>query len=90
MQDALSVFNYSDILAGLLGVTTPFNLFLMVMGVLVASFFAAAPGIGGLLLLSLLMMLLLLGLLHRLLAFFLLVHGVRNQYPYGHRDKRCS
>ena len=38
------------------GVTAPFPLLLMFLGVIVASFFAAAPGIGGLLLLSLLML----------------------------------
>lgn len=55
MEDALSIFNLNDIMAGLMGVTAPFPLLLMVVGVIVASFFAAAPGIGGLLLLSLMM-----------------------------------
>ncbi len=53
MLEALSVFNPKDIMAGLYGVITPFNLLLMVFGVAVASFFAAAPGIGGKLLLAL-------------------------------------
>jgi putative tricarboxylic transport membrane protein len=51
----LDVFKLDQIMAGLWGVVEPFPLLLMVLGVLVASFFAAAPGIGGLLLLSLLM-----------------------------------
>lgn len=55
MLEALSVFHPDDIVKGLIGVTAPFPLLLMVLGVIVASFFAAAPGIGGLLLLSLLM-----------------------------------
>ena len=55
MLEALSVFNPKDIVAGFWGVVAPFPLMLMILGVLVASFFAAAPGIGGLLLLSLLM-----------------------------------
>lgn len=55
MLEALSVFHPNDIIAGLRGVIAPFPLLLMFLGVVVASFFAAAPGIGGLLLLSLLM-----------------------------------
>lgn len=55
MSEYLSVFKFDAIAQGLLGVITPFNLMLMVFGVIVASFFAAAPGIGGLLLLSLLL-----------------------------------
>src|SRR6266508_3152710 len=55
MLDALNVFNLHDIGQGLIGVIQPFPLMLMVIGVVIASFFAAAPGIGGLLLLSLLM-----------------------------------
>ena len=55
MLEALSVFHPADIIKGFWGVMAPFPLLLMVLGVLVASFFAAAPGIGGLLLLSLLM-----------------------------------
>lgn len=55
MQDALSIFAINDIMAGLTGIIQPFPLMLMVLGVIVASFFAAAPGIGGLLLLSLMM-----------------------------------
>ncbi len=55
MLEALSVFHPNDIIAGFVGVTAWFPLTLMILGVLVASFFAAAPGIGGLLLLSLLM-----------------------------------
>ena len=53
MLEALSVFNPKDIMAGLHGVIAPFPLMLMVFGVAVASFFAAAPGIGGKLLLAL-------------------------------------
>src|SRR4029078_3810915 len=53
MLDALSVFNPQDIVAGLHGVIAPFPFALMVFGVIVASFFAAAPGIGGKLLLAL-------------------------------------
>jgi putative tricarboxylic transport membrane protein len=53
MLDFLNVFNPHDIVAGLHGVTAPFPLMLMVFGVAVASFFAAAPGIGGKLLLAL-------------------------------------
>ena len=53
MLDALSIFNLKDIAAGFYGVTTPASLALMVFGVAVASFFAAAPGIGGKLLLAL-------------------------------------
>ena len=53
MLDALSVFNLKDVAAGLAGVTTPASLALMLFGVAVASFFAAAPGIGGKLLLAL-------------------------------------
>ena len=53
MLDALSIFNLKDIVAGFHGVTTPSSLALMVFGVAVASFFAAAPGIGGKLLLAL-------------------------------------
>ena len=55
MLEFLSVFHPADIGKGFLGVTAPFPLLLMFLGVVVASFFAAAPGIGGLLLLSLLM-----------------------------------
>jgi putative tricarboxylic transport membrane protein len=55
MLEALSVFHPADIAKGFIGVTAPFPLLLMFLGVIVASFFAAAPGIGGLLLLSLLM-----------------------------------
>jgi len=55
MLEALSVFHPKDIIAGLYGVIAPFPLMLMVIGVAIASFFAAAPGIGGLLLLSLFM-----------------------------------
>lgn len=55
MLEALSVFHLKDIIDGLFGVIAPFPLALMIFGVLVSSFFAAAPGIGGLLLLSLLM-----------------------------------
>jgi TctA family transporter len=55
MLDALSVFNVHDIFEGLLGIARPFPLMLMAVGVIIASFFAAAPGIGGLLLLSLFM-----------------------------------
>jgi TctA family transporter len=53
MLDALSVFNPQDIVAGLHGVIAPFPFMLMIFGVIVASFFAAAPGIGGKLLLAL-------------------------------------
>jgi TctA family transporter len=53
MLDALSVFNPRDIAAGLHGIIAPFPLMLMIFGVAVASFFAAAPGIGGKLLLAL-------------------------------------
>ena len=53
MLEALNVFNPKDIMAGLHGVIAPFPLMLMVFGVAVASFFAAAPGIGGKLLLAL-------------------------------------
>ena len=49
----LTSFNPDDIVAGFHGVTAPFPLLLMVFGVAVASFFAAAPGIGGKLLLAL-------------------------------------
>ena len=55
MLEFLNVFHFPDIAKGFVGVTAPFPLLLMVLGVIVASFFAAAPGIGGLLLLSLLM-----------------------------------
>jgi putative tricarboxylic transport membrane protein len=55
MLEFLDVFRLDDIAKGFVGVTAPFPLLLMVLGVIVASFFAAAPGIGGLLLLSLLM-----------------------------------
>jgi TctA family transporter len=55
MLEALDVFRLNDIYAGLLGVIAPFPLFLMAVGVFIASIFAAAPGIGGLLLLSLFM-----------------------------------
>jgi len=53
MLDLLSVFNPKDIVAGFNGIIAPFPLMLMVFGVAVASFFAAAPGIGGKLLLAL-------------------------------------
>lgn len=53
MVDFLNVFKFDAILAGLLGIMTPFNLGLMVFGVFIASLVAAAPGIGSLLLLSL-------------------------------------
>jgi TctA family transporter len=46
---------FNGVLDGLWGVLEPKAFLLMIGGVLVASFFAAAPGIGGLLLLSLLM-----------------------------------
>ncbi|HET7681807.1 MAG TPA: tripartite tricarboxylate transporter permease [Xanthobacteraceae bacterium] len=55
MLEFLNVFHPADIAKGFVGVTAPFPLLLMFLGVIVASFFAAAPGIGGLLLLSLLM-----------------------------------
>jgi len=55
MLEALSVFHPKDIVDGLFGVIAPFPLMLMVIGVIIASFFAAAPGIGGLLLTSLFM-----------------------------------
>ena len=55
MLEFLDVFRLDDIAKGFVGVTAPFPLLLMFLGVIVASFFAAAPGIGGLLLLSLLM-----------------------------------
>jgi putative tricarboxylic transport membrane protein len=55
MLEFLNVFHPADIGKGFVGVTAPFPLLLMFLGVIVASFFAAAPGIGGLLLLSLLM-----------------------------------
>lgn len=51
----LDVFKLDQIIDGLLGVIAPFPLLLMILGVAIASFFAAAPGIGGLLLLSLLL-----------------------------------
>src|ERR1044071_5504122 len=53
MAEFFSVFHPGDIMAGLHGVIAPFPLMLMVFGVIVASFFAAAPGIGGKLLLAL-------------------------------------
>src|SRR3954469_9965367 len=53
MLDALSVFNPKDIVAGFHGVIAAKPLILMVFGVAVASFFAAAPGIGGKLVLAL-------------------------------------
>lgn len=46
---------FHGVMDGLWGILEPKALLLMVGGVIVASFFAAAPGIGGLLLLSLLM-----------------------------------
>jgi TctA family transporter len=55
MFEALDVFRLNDIVTGLFGVIAPFPLLLMVVGVIIASIFAAAPGIGGLLLLSLFM-----------------------------------
>lgn len=45
---------YDGVFEGLMGILTWKSMGLMVMGVAIASFFAAAPGIGGLLLLSLL------------------------------------
>lgn len=53
MVDFLNVFKFDAIMAGLIGIMTPFNLGLMVFGVFIASLVAAAPGIGSLLLLSL-------------------------------------
>jgi TctA family transporter len=55
MLEALDVFRLHDIVEGLVGIIQPFPLLLMAVGVIIASFFAAAPGIGGLLLLSLFM-----------------------------------
>jgi TctA family transporter len=55
MFEALDIFRLHDIVEGLKGVIAPFPLFLMAVGVFIASIFAAAPGIGGLLLLSLFM-----------------------------------
>ena len=55
MLELLSVFNINQIIEGLIGITQPLPLLLMVAGVVIASIFAAAPGIGGLLLLALLM-----------------------------------
>lgn len=46
---------YEGVFEGLMGILTWKSMMLMVIGVGIASFFAAAPGIGGLLLLSLLM-----------------------------------
>ncbi|MGE0652436.1 MAG: tripartite tricarboxylate transporter permease, partial [Alphaproteobacteria bacterium] len=46
---------YEGVIEGLMGIITWKAMMLMVVGVAIASFFAAAPGIGGLLLLSLLM-----------------------------------
>ncbi|MQA65099.1 MAG: hypothetical protein GEU76_04235 [Alphaproteobacteria bacterium] len=46
---------YEGVIEGLMGIITWKSMMLMVIGVAIASFFAAAPGIGGLLLLSLLM-----------------------------------
>jgi TctA family transporter len=46
---------YEGVIEGLMGIITWKSMMLMVVGVAIASFFAAAPGIGGLLLLSLLM-----------------------------------
>jgi TctA family transporter len=46
---------YEGVIEGLMGIITWRAMTLMVAGVAIASFFAAAPGIGGLLLLSLLM-----------------------------------
>jgi putative tricarboxylic transport membrane protein len=53
MLEFFSVFHPKDIMAGLQGVIAWKALILMIFGVLVASFFAAAPGIGGKLLLAL-------------------------------------
>jgi putative tricarboxylic transport membrane protein len=53
MLEFLNVFNPKDIVAGFHGVIAVKPLILMVFGVAVASFFAAAPGIGGKLLLAL-------------------------------------
>jgi putative tricarboxylic transport membrane protein len=53
MLEALSVFNPIAISDGLFGILAPFPLMLMVFGVVVASFFAAAPGIGSKLMLAL-------------------------------------
>ncbi len=55
MSDFFSIFRIGDIAEGLFGILSPFHLALMVGGVIIASFVAAAPGIGSLLLLSLLM-----------------------------------
>lgn len=46
---------FNGVMEGLWGILEPKAFLLMIGGVLIASFFAAAPGIGGLLLLSLLM-----------------------------------
>ncbi len=46
---------FEGVAEGLMGILTWKSMMLMVLGVAIASFFAAAPGIGGLLLLSLLM-----------------------------------
>ncbi len=46
---------FDGVMEGLWGILEPKAFLLMIGGVIVASFFAAAPGIGGLLLLSLLM-----------------------------------
>ena len=46
---------FDGVIEGLMGILTWKTMLLMVAGVCIASFFAAAPGIGGLLLLSLLM-----------------------------------
>ena len=55
MFEFLSVFRIDQIIEGLQGVVTPYHLSLMVVGVILASLVAAAPGIGSLLLLSLLL-----------------------------------
>ncbi len=55
MFEFLSVFRIDQIIEGLQGIVTPYHLSLMVVGVILASLVAAAPGIGSLLLLSLLL-----------------------------------
>ena len=55
MENIFSIFNLRDVVAGLLGVLQPFHILLMVVGVILSSLVAAAPGIGSLLLLSLLL-----------------------------------
>ncbi|MFM1813894.1 MAG: hypothetical protein RLZ98_589 [Pseudomonadota bacterium] len=55
MPDIFSIFKLADVMAGLNGLMTPNNLMLMVLGVVLSSLVAAAPGIGSLLLLSLML-----------------------------------